>query len=52
MSLALSVSLIQSSAHTVNYRYSDADDGYLRFIEETPHVVLGPAETYQNREER
>lgn len=50
VSLALSVSLAQSSAHTVSYRYSGADDGYLRFIGDVPHVVLGPGETYQNRD--
>lgn len=34
---ALSVELSQSSANTVNYRYSSADGGYLRFFGERPH---------------
>lgn len=49
ISLALSVTVSQSSAHILNYRYSEADDGYLRFIGETPHRVLGAEETYANR---
>ena len=49
ISLALSVTVSQSSAHTLNYRYSESDGGYLRFIGETAHRVLGPDETYANR---
>ena len=49
VSLALSMTLAQSSAHTVNYRYSQSEGGYLRFLGEAPHLVLGPGETYANR---
>ena len=34
---ALSVELSQSNVNTVDYRYSAADGGYLRFFGETPH---------------
>jgi len=49
ISLALSVTVSQSSAHTLNYRYSESNGGYLRFIGDTPHLVLGAEETYANR---
>ena len=49
VSPALSVTVAQSSAHVLNYRYSETDDGYLRFIGETPHRALGAEETYANR---
>ncbi|MDH3540431.1 MAG: DUF3048 domain-containing protein [Acidimicrobiia bacterium] len=41
---ALSVELHQSSLNIVNYRYSTADGGYLRFNGETPATAVGSSQ--------